>query len=187
MPSHDDHQGCGCGSPNRLSCCDLPPDARRERVDGMELVLGTMALVGIASVVAKGWRGSRAMVEPDWTTPFGGERQTPHQRVAKRLTKRLGPNVGLNGDWSVSAWHLGPGSEPNQVSGDWYVMDNEDETYSIARRWYVGDDGGYQGLPNQYRKQADGFEDAVVEIATFSDAPHYISLYRWLDDNFRNI
>mgnify|MGYP003652053588 CR=1 FL=1 len=31
---------------------------------------------------------------------------------------------GLNADWCVSAWHVG-GNEPNTVSGDIYVVEDE--------------------------------------------------------------
>lgn len=47
-----------------------------------------------------------------------------------------GQNVGLNGDWSVSAWHLGPSSVPNKNDGDFYLLDNEDNSYSVVQRFY---------------------------------------------------
>lgn len=46
---------------------------------------------------------------------------------------------GLNADWAVPAWHLSAG-KPNSTSGDYYLLDNENDTYSIVRRWYPKDD-----------------------------------------------
>ena len=70
------------------------------------------------------------------------------------LNERLQP-VGLNADWCVSAWHLGPGVVPNTQNGDWYVIDTEaDEPqpyYDVVRRWYNhGNDSDYDSVPSGY-------------------------------------
>jgi len=48
-------------------------------------------------------------------------------------------HCGLNADWCVSAWHLSCGTA-NTVSGDRYLLDNEDGSYEVVRRFY-GEDG----------------------------------------------
>jgi len=39
---------------------------------------------------------------------------------------------GLNADWCIQAWHYGT-NEPNSVDGDYYVLDNEDGKFLVAR------------------------------------------------------
>jgi len=39
---------------------------------------------------------------------------------------------GLNADWCVQAWHYGT-NKPNCVDGDYYVLDNEDGNFLVAR------------------------------------------------------
>lgn len=45
---------------------------------------------------------------------------------------------GLNADWNVQAWHLGPSDTPNMNDGDLYLLDNESDagTFSVVRRSY---------------------------------------------------
>jgi len=54
------------------------------------------------------------------------------------------PDVGLNADWSCSAYHCGPSPTPNTVDGDVYVIDLETHSpeeggYAVVRRWYHED------------------------------------------------
>ena len=50
---------------------------------------------------------------------------------------------GLNADWCVSAWHVGD-NEPNTVSGDIYVVEEEDidepARFFVVQRFYTGND-----------------------------------------------
>jgi len=46
---------------------------------------------------------------------------------------------GLNADWSVDAWLIGAGT-PNRTDGACYLTDNENDTWSIVRRYYRDDD-----------------------------------------------
>ena len=113
--------------------------------------------------------------EEDWWALQGGA-----------ISKRLGSNVGLNADWSVSAWHLGPSQVANMQGGEAYLLDNEDDSYSIVRRYYV--DEGYDGISAQDRRDhADGGNDAVVEIASFHEYPAFPQVMRWLDANMAKL
>ena len=47
-----------------------------------------------------------------------------------------GIECGLNADWCVKAWHFGPSEKPNETSGDVYVIDNEDSSFHVVRRFY---------------------------------------------------
>ena len=68
------------------------------------------------------------------------------------------PTCGLNADWCVQAWYLdGPWSEANLTSGGTYLLDNEDGTYLIVKRYYEDEDGVYEG---------DG--DRVVDLLTLT-------------------
>lgn len=49
-------------------------------------------------------------------------------------------DCGLNADWCVSAWHIGPSSVPNKNNGDFYIVDDEDGTYGIVQRFHRDDD-----------------------------------------------
>ena len=50
---------------------------------------------------------------------------------------------GLNADWCVSAWHVGD-NEPNTVSGDIYVVEEEDidepARFFVVQRFYTDDE-----------------------------------------------
>tara|TARA_R110000751_G_scaffold122965_2_gene223625 strand:+ start:110 stop:517 length:408 start_codon:yes stop_codon:yes gene_type:complete len=59
---------------------------------------------------------------------------------------------GLNADWGVSAWHVG-GNEPNRVSGDTYVVEDED-TFPLPARFFV-----------VQRFYIDGDNDEIKELA----------------------
>ena len=86
---------------------------------------------------------------------------------------RLGaPQVGLNADWAVPAYFLGPGS-PNRTAGATYLLDTEDGRWILVRRWYVDDD--YAGMPEEFRAEADGDNDAIVELARFETAPDAVA------------
>ena len=50
------------------------------------------------------------------------------------------PSCGLNGDWSVSAWHIDIAGTANRTDGGCYLLDDENGCFSIVRRWYVEDD-----------------------------------------------
>ena len=43
---------------------------------------------------------------------------------------------GLNADWCVRAWHLGPSTTPNMVSGDLYLTHDPVDRHD-ACAWYV--------------------------------------------------
>ena len=51
------------------------------------------------------------------------------------LNQLFGQHVGLNADWSVTAWHLGPHDEPNIASGDFYLIDSEE--CGVEGRWFI--------------------------------------------------
>ena len=99
------------------------------------------------------------------------------EEEVRELARQLGlPPVGLNADWSVSAWHAGPSDSANMTGGDVYILEDEEaydpqQLYMLVRRWYV-DDGyetgqKYLGLPKKYQDWADGSNDAIVELGTY--------------------
>lgn len=46
----------------------------------------------------------------------------------------VGTQCGLNAEFCVRAWHLGPDKHPWHTSGDYFILDQEDGTYSLVRR-----------------------------------------------------
>lgn len=70
--------------------------------------------------------------------------------LATRITRALAAAglpvrpCGLNADWCVSAWHLGPSTTPNRTDGDYYLLDDEDgDAVTLARQYpHVEDEGG---------------------------------------------
>ena len=118
-------------------------------------------------------RGRRSV----WAGEDDEEDWEKRDREVRELARQLGlPPVGLNADWSVSAWHAGPSSRPNRVGGDVYVLEDEEAhepSFLVVRRWYVDpsddpDGPGYTGMPAKYREWADGHNDAIVELANFT-------------------
>jgi hypothetical protein len=48
----------------------------------------------------------------------------------------FGKDVGLNADWAVSAWFI----KGQNLKDGIYLVDNEDDTYSLVHRVWHGDD-----------------------------------------------
>jgi hypothetical protein len=174
--------------------------SKLDRTDGGLLTLGIVGALAAASAIprgsaARGDGGSRANTydwQDDWKAIQQAFRQDQEQGWSEEewwdlqdqaISKRLGQNVGLNADWSVSAWHLGSSQVPNIEGGDAYLLDNEDDTFSVVQRFYVDDD--YAGISAQDRRDnADGHNDAIVEKAVFStEHPAFPEIMRWLDAN----
>ena len=90
------------------------------------------------------------------------------------LSRRL-PMVGLNADWSVSAWHLGPG-QPNTRSGDVYILEDEDlppdrlDRFYVVQRWYEDD---FDLLAPHEREEIEEMQ-GIKEHVGHLDAPSAI-------------
>jgi len=55
------------------------------------------------------------------------------EAIGALIRQHLGHNIGCNADWSVSAWHL-------YIDGqDRYLLDMENDTYSVVTRAYDED------------------------------------------------
>jgi len=57
-----------------------------------------------------------------------------HEQMRETLNAVFGQHRGLNADWAVEAWH---------VKGRFWIVDNEDGTFSSVER-IVSDDGEQQ-------------------------------------------
>ena len=94
-------------------------------------------------------------------------------------------NCGFNADWCVSAYHLGNGA-PNHEPGGIYLIDNEDGTWDVSRRYHVED--GYAPAPDVLRAALptlfDGSNDAVVPLVERAE-PLYMA--NWLDHHIEGI
>ena len=96
------------------------------------------------------------------------------------LREQLGGDVGLNADWATSAWHLGSGprptlagprwtdSLPNRQSGDYYVTDDEDGSWSILRRTYRQNDNDHFDWVHHFHSF-----DALRQHLTPEQIKHY--------------
>jgi hypothetical protein len=93
-------------------------------------------------------------------------------RVEAKLEREYGPHAGLNGDWSVVAYHVGPSESPNAESGDAYIIDNEDDTFSLVRRfyspWNLYDNPPQELISQQRRRGAT--EAQIQEMREGNDA-----------------
>jgi len=77
---------------------------------------------------------------------------------------------GQNADWSVDAWHYGPGVRPNMVSGDLYVYEDEmcePVTFTIAVVHYNDWNGDTIITPitSEYHIIEDAHHDALAMVA----------------------
>lgn len=61
---------------------------------------------------------------------------------------------GLNADWSVCAWHLGPSATPNMTSGDVYLTY---DPIDACGGWYV--------VTRTYHDDTDDFEEHATDVA----------------------
>lgn len=98
---------------------------------------------------------------------------------------KLVDDCGLNADWGVSAYHLGDGA-PNHEPGGVYLLDNEDGTWDIVRRYYRDD--SYEGAPDVLRaalpESFDGSNDAMVPLMECMDPGEAA---QWLDEHLTAI
>ncbi len=91
--------------------------------------------------------------------------------VARALTRAGLPvrPCGLNADWSVAAWYLGPppGKDDlgrNRTEGGFYLLDTEDDDqdgidqYALVRRYYE------DGENDRIEEVADGSLGAMIEL-----------------------
>ena len=224
--------------------------SKLDRTDGGLLTLGIIGALAAAGSLRRGsandynwqddWKAIQKAYQrenaPYTRNPDGSWPQQQYDEDEEKwwdlqgqaISKRLGPNIGLGADWSVSAWHLGPGGfltderliglvnayhmassrgdratwdevrtrlhgqgiDPQKYSrhgvniegGQIYLLDNEDDTFSVVQRFYVEDD--YAGISDQDRRDyADGDNDAIVELASFSEYPAFPQVMQWLDAN----
>lgn len=73
---------------------------------------------------------------------------------------------GLNADWCWQAWHLGPGCEPNLTSGDFYILENEDEKcFSVVQRFYEDDGNDRVDEIGHFQTPAAALEAGRARIA----------------------
>lgn len=135
--------------------------------------------------IAQAWvqaYGQRPSESPEWVADMAGEAYRGWMydlenwpRVEEyrneELRELLGAHVGLNADWSVTAYHLG-GGIANRTPGAYYVLESEDEDvddgrWEVVRRWYLGDGTA------QARAQAMGQEfhghDVIEPVVAFTD------------------
>ena len=86
---------------------------------------------------------------------------------------------GLNADWNCDAWHVGPGSDPAEHTGDIYLLDNEDGGWLVVRRWHLDDCGIYVGMPTGvYDDWCDGANDAIPELFETDDLDAAVAFCR---------
>jgi hypothetical protein len=109
------------------------------------------------------------------------------RRKEATLNAMFGGDVGLNADWSLSAWHLGPSDSPNSTTGDYYILEYEhdDDSWGIVRRWYVGISPAQDALAAQAYgdpQEFDAYNDYVEEIASFDS---FKALLEHLGQNMR--
>ena len=76
---------------------------------------------------------------------------------------------GQNADWSVDAWHYGPGARPNMVSGDLYVYEDEMSepvTFAVAVVHYNEWTGDTIITPimTEYHTIEDAHNDALTMV-----------------------
>lgn len=70
-------------------------------------------------------------------------------------------SCGLNADWCVSAFCLSDAA-PNITQGAYYIIDQEDDTWSLVRRFHDPDD---EAEPNPHDDEAyDDSEDGNPDI-----------------------
>jgi hypothetical protein len=152
----------------------------------------TLALAAIGSLAAAAARRSRATASSGSANE--GEPQDlgdirPHELIEEEMRAKGIPNVGLNADWSVSAWVVGKtpsitrsrltGREyPTGIDGHpVYLLDNEDDTYSAVLRFYsLGEDGAEdvngQPMPAEYEPWHDGMNDVIIELKSWNVGTH---------------
>lgn len=89
-------------------------------------------------------------------------KRTLEELVLKALIEagKIRP-CGLNADWSYPAYHVGPSTQPNRVSGDVYVLDDEEGTFSVVRRTFDEDTLNDENL-------AEGLDLVAALAAAFS-------------------
>jgi hypothetical protein len=102
------------------------------------------------------------------------------------ISRHLGPDVGLNADWSFSAWHVGKIDD----GGHRYILDNEDDTYSLVERWNYGhlDPVEQANARRAYRARHGNLDDFDYESDYIEDLEHFAdfeALKQWVRTHHR--
>ena len=77
---------------------------------------------------------------------------------ARTFDHELGIKCGLNADWNCEAWQITDGPthrtdgavfvlDEERIDVKWYQANTQSDTYSIVRRWFLGEDGSYCTSP----------------------------------------
>jgi len=148
-----------------------------------------IALGAVGALAAIGAVSQRRGARNEWDDEDG----EPQYKVVERLLAARGiHNIGLNADWSVSAYRLG-----DKDGFAHYLTDNEDGTWSVSRRFTgqvktvaqiqaqhpgwdytqpvpfsVSRDYETGSAPPQaYRQDWDGHNDMIVEVWSSDQLP----------------
>ena len=139
---------------------------------------GTTLALGAAALLALAAAASRRLGSPNDDDDY----VSVDNEIADAMRGQGRPNIGLNADWSVRAWEIGlhNGSPA-------YLIDNENETYSVVVRyadphtitelqrrfgWRQGQPVPFEAYtdtlgnraPEAYRDQHDGYNDIIAEV-----------------------
>lgn len=135
------------------------------------MTLGAVVAVGAASAVRGGsraqgdgltyWPGYRArnVASEDLDDPW-----IIDKAIVAYMRSQGYPSAGLNADWSVTAFHLGPSGVPNTNDGDFYLVENDDGSWEIVQRFYMDEDKGEDNDRIESVELYDTFDKAAVGI-----------------------
>ena len=90
---------------------------------------------------------------------------------------------GLNADWCIQAWHYGT-NEPNSVDGDYYVLDNEDGKFLVARYFPSKEEDCVTTIA-AFSTKAEAMAMVEKNLAFFDASKKYLQAEydAWLKDN----
>ena len=81
---------------------------------------------------------------------------------------------GLNAQWCVQAWHLGPARwKDDWLDGDFYLLDGEDGAYYLVRRFDEENEEGNETIP--LLGKFKDFDEGLAEGIKIADKAGYLS------------
>jgi len=149
------------------------------------------------------WRGQVGSANYDWQDDWKAIQQAYKQEEeegwAERgweelqeqaISKRLGPDIGLGADWSVSAWHIGPGD---------YLTD--ERLVGLVNAYHMASSRGDhatwdelrtrlhgQGIdPQKYSRYGTNIEGGQIYLLDYENGSYGVVQRYYVDDDYAGI
>lgn len=86
------------------------------------------------------------------------------ETITEIFKEYMWQECGLNSTWCVQAWHYGF-DEPNYYDGDVYVVDQEDGTYDVVRRYLQREEDECKSVEGGFKSKEEAMRFVEEKLA----------------------